>query len=176
MDSKILSSAKFDPGILVILSLIIAIAAVVFSVFLFLKLSHLEVNYNLFMRGKNGKSLEDAFKQEIGNIETLKDLNDTLHRRLTYVERSLDRSYQKCGIVKYDAFKEIGGKLSFAYVLLNDKDSGFVINSIHSREGSYTYIKEIIKGECDLPLSDEEKEAVKIALASTSAAPASASD
>ena len=57
----------------------------------------------------------------------------------------------------------MGGKLSFAYALLNDENSGYIINSIHSREGCYTYIKEIIKGESFIALSEEENEAFEIA-------------
>ena len=90
---------------------------------------------------------------------------------MMYVEKSLNRSYQKCGVVKYDAFKELGGQLSFAYALLNDSNTGFVMNCIHSREGSYTYIKDIVRGECELPLSEEEAEAVKNAIASNSPQP-----
>lgn len=47
--------------------------------------------------------------------------------------------------------------------MLNDQNSGFIFNSIHSREGSYTYIKEIIKGESYVALGDEEAEALEIA-------------
>ena len=59
----------------------------------------------------------------------------------------------------------MGGKLSFALALLNDNNSGFIINCMHSsREGCYTYIKEIIKGESFVILADEEKEALDIAM------------
>ena len=71
-------------------------------------------------------------------------INDSLNDRITRLEKSMGRSYQKRGIVKYDAFKEMGGKLSFACALLNDRNDGFIINSIHSKDGCYNYIKEII--------------------------------
>ena len=47
--------------------------------------------------------------------------------------------------------------------MLNEENSGYIINSIHSREGCYTYIKEIIKGESFIALSDEENEAFETA-------------
>ena len=69
------------------------------------------------------------------------------------------------GVVKYDAFKEMGGKLSFALALLNDYNDGFIINAMHStREGCYTYVKEIIKGECEVILAEEEKQALEEAI------------
>ena len=172
MESKIFAKLNFDPGILVILSFIISILLILLIITLFLRQSRLEVNYRIFMKGKNGKSLEETFKQQFDDIDVVKEQTDLLHKRMIYVEKSLNRSYQKCGIVKYDAFKEIGGKLSFAYALLNDSNTGFVMNCIHSREGSYTYIKDVIRGECELQLSEEEAEAIKIAMAANSPQPA----
>ena len=77
---------------------------------------------------------------------------------------NLRECYQRVGIVKYDAFKEMGGKLSFSVALLNDNETGFIINSIHSSEGCYVYTKEIVNGECAISLGDEEKKALTLAL------------
>ena len=74
-------------------------------------------------------------------------------------------TFQKYGLVKYDAFQEMGGKLSFSLCLLNEKEDGFIINAMHSREGCYTYIKEVIAGNCVIILSEEEKEALEMAKA-----------
>lgn len=54
--------------------------------------------------------------------------------------------YQKIGIVRYDAFQEMGGNLSFVLTMLDENNNGWVFNAMHSREGCYTYIKEIVKG------------------------------
>lgn len=67
-------------------------------------------------------------------------------------------------MVKYDAFHEMGGKLSFSLALLDQKNDGFIINAMHSREGCYTYIKEIVNGNSIIVLADEEKEALDIAM------------
>lgn len=175
MESKIFAKLNFDPGILVILSLVLTIILIGLVITLFLRQSRLEVNYRIFMKGKNGKSLEETFRQQLDDLDIIKEQTDLLHKRMMYVEKSLNRSYQKCGIVKYDAFKEIGGKLSFAYAMLNDSNTGFVMNCIHSREGSYTYIKDVIRGECELQLCEEESEAIKIAMNANSPQPATSS-
>lgn len=99
------------------------------------------------------KSLEDLLKTRIDEFDKLKENDIYISKRLKSLESSVNKSYQKSGIVKYDAFKEMGGKLSFAYALLNEENSGYIVNSIHSREGCYTYIKEIIKGESFIALS-----------------------
>jgi len=55
----------------------------------------------------------------------------------------------------------MGGKLSFSMALLDDKNSGCIITSVHTREGCYTYVKEIIKGESFVVLSEEERKALE---------------
>ena len=78
--------------------------------------------------------------------------------------RNLRASYQKFGLVRYNAFKGMGGNLSFAMAMLDYTNSGFVLNSVHSREGCYLYLKRIDLGQTDGPLGNEEKEAVEQAL------------
>ena len=163
VQSRLLSSLSFDPGILIYLSLILLLVAFILVIVLFVRQNALLKKYRSFMRGRGGKSIEEVLKRRIDEIDKLKENDAYISKRLKSLEQSVVRSYHKCGIVKYDAFKEMGGKLSFAYALLNDENSGYIINSIHSREGCYTYIKEIIKGESFLPLSDEENEAFEIA-------------
>ena len=75
-------------------------------------------------------------------------------------------TFQKVGLVKYDAFNEMGGKLSFSLALLNQTNDGFVLNAVHSREGCYTYIKEIVDGNSIIVLAEEEQEALKMAMES----------
>ena len=163
VQSRLLSNLSFDPGILIYLSLALLLIAFVIIIILFVRQNTLMKKYRSFMRGRGGKSIEDVLRKRIDEIDKLKDNDAYISKRLKYLEQSVNRSYQKCGIVKYDAFKEMGGKLSFAYALLNDENSGYIINSIHSREGCYTYIKEIIKGESFIALSEEENEAFEIA-------------
>ena len=164
MNSKILAGLSFDPGILIIGLFILIILLFIYIYSLQKRQAQLDKKYRAFMRGGRGaKSLDEALENKIESINNIKDINDTLNERLARIEKGLARSYQKMGIVKYDAFKEMGGKLSFAVALLNDRNDGFIINSIHSKDGCYNYIKEIIKGESYLPLGDEEAQALELA-------------
>lgn len=164
MNSKILAGLKFDPGILIIAMFLLIILLFVYIYSLQRKQAKLEKKYRAFMRGGRGaKSLDEALENKMDSLNNIKDINDTLSVRMERIEKSMANSYQKIGIVKYDAFKEMGGKLSFAVALLNNKNDGFVFNSIHSKDGCYNYIKEIIKGESYLPLGDEEAEALEMA-------------
>ena len=51
----------------------------------------------------------------------------------------------KYGIVKYDAFDDVGGKMSFALAMLDKENTGFILNAIHSRDNCFLYLKEIVK-------------------------------
>ena len=80
------------------------------------------------------------------------------------LRKQVQKTYQKIGIVRYDAFNEMGGNLSFVLTMLNDQNSGWLLNAMHSREGCYTYIKEIINGKSYVELGEEEKESLERAI------------
>lgn len=130
-----------------------------------IKQSKLKKKYKSFMGGENAKTLEEQFILRFQEVDILKAENKKIINKLDIISENLYLTYQKMGIVKYDAFKEMGGKLSFALALLNDKNDGFIINSMHSsREGCYSYIKEIINGESYVVLAEEEKLALQEAM------------
>ena len=80
------------------------------------------------------------------------------------IYKNLEITYQKVGLVKYDAFKEMGGQLSFSIALLNNKNDGFILNSVHSSDGCYSYTKEIKGGTCAIALGQEEEKALQMAI------------
>lgn len=151
-----------------ILLIAMFVVLLIFTVILInqgIRLRKLSKKYQKFIEGKDGKSLEDEILKRFSEIDSMKEELKQSNVKLSEISETLASTYQKMGIVKYDAFKEMGGKLSFAMALLDDSNSGIVINSMHSsREGCYTYAKEIIRGESFVVLSEEEKEALQMAL------------
>ena len=121
-----------------------------------IKYRRLFKSYDNFMTGKTAKNLEDIIILLRKDIRSLKNEN-----RLNRVQREC---YQKIGILKYDAFEGMGGKLSFAFCMLNYRNSGYIINSIHSRETTFNYIRIVENGQTDQVLSDEEKIVLEQAL------------
>ena len=116
------------------------------------------------MQGKDAKSLEDTITEAYRQIDELTKNDQERKEQNEKIIQDMENTFQKVGIVKYDAFKEMGGKLSFSLALLDQEDTGFVLNVMHSREACYTYVKEIIKGESYIALGDEEKEALDKAM------------
>lgn len=131
-----------------------------------IRMGRLKKRYRVFMSGQDAKSLEESLKEKMDLIDDLMKSDEENKKALRLIVNQLDRTYQKLGLVKYDAFNEMGGKLSFSLALLNKKNDGFIINAVHSREGCYTYIKEIINGNSIIMLADEEKEALEMAIKS----------
>lgn len=122
----------------------------------------LRKRYKQFMSGENGKSMETAILEKFRSIDQLEVDVKNIYEELDAINKQLVTAYQKIGIVKYDAFKEIGGKLSFVLVLLTAEDNGFILNSMHStKDGCYTYTKEVINGEVYVILSEEEQQALE---------------
>ncbi|WP_310603616.1 DUF4446 family protein [Anaerosporobacter sp.] len=166
---EVFDSIGLDIGYVLIgvigITLIIGIICIV----LLCKVHSLKKKYKSFMSGSSMESLEDEITKRFQEISNLQASTKVVQDQVSRVEDTLKVVYQKVGIVKYDAFSEMGGKLSFALALLTEENDGFLLNSMHSsREGCYTYIKEIIKGESFVILSEEEKTALKQAIESKS--------
>jgi hypothetical protein len=68
-------------------------------------------------------------------------------------------------VVRYDAFGDMGGHLSWSLALLDDGGNGVVLTSIHGRSDARTYAKNVATWTCDQALSPEEEEAIKFARA-----------
>lgn len=164
MQSSILNSLGFDPGILMIVMMAIMVFVLIYMVRVSMKLTRFLKRYRIFMRGKDAVSLEKAFAQKFLEVDHLTEVTKNHANEIAKMKEILSRTTNKIGIVKYDAFPDVGGKLSFALAMLDESNTGFVLNAIHNREGCYTYVKEIVKGESYIVLGQEEKEALRQAV------------
>lgn len=148
----------------------LSIIAVMFLVFLILhikqnkKINRLMSRYEKFMKGKNAENLSAAIEENFQQMDKLERSYEKNEEMFHSTLHNITSTFHKLGIVKYDAFKEMGGNLSFALCLLDDSNTGFILNTMHGRDSSYTYIKEIIKGEAYATLGEEEKEALDKAM------------
>lgn len=133
-----------------------------------IRISKQKKRLSKFMEGSDAKSLEAIVKEKLDEFSKLKTDIASVQNRVDELDETILKVYRKSAIVRYDAFKEMGGKLSFALALLTAENNGFIINSMHSsREGCFTYIKEIIDGKSFVTLSEEEKQALDEAVNST---------
>ena len=153
--------------VLLYLVLVLLIMQVVFiGIVINLQMKHkrMQEKYQILMRGKDGKSLEKGFLEQFKTVEKLERAVKQNTRDIDTIYKRMKTHYQKIGIVRYDAFQEMGGNLSFVLTMLDENNNGWVFNAMHSREGCYTYIKEIVKGESYMELGEEERESLKKAM------------
>lgn len=159
-----LSQLGIDSELLTVILLVLWLILFVMVIVLLVNYNAMKQSYNLFMKGSDGQSLESQIGSLFNDIAVLKLSSEKNRNDIRKIIENLRDTYQRVGIVKYDAFKEMGGKLSFSIALLNDNKTGFILNSVHSSDGCYVYTKEIINGECAISLGEEEKKALMLAL------------
>ncbi len=154
-------------GTFVLILLIVVVVLIILLAITMHRLTLLTRRYDAFMEGKNGQSLENVLLERIKQVDRVTDAEAANKRQIKRIMEHFDHTYQKLGVVKYNAFDEMGGKLSFSLALLNRRNDGFILNAMHSREGCFTYIKEIVNGKSVTTLSEEEEEALQMAIEDT---------
>jgi len=132
------------------------------------QISQLKKRYKIFMEGKDAKNLESTLIKRLDQVDSLIAANSSNERDIKTLFNNMKSTFQKAGLVKYDAFNELGGKLSFSLALLNEVDTGYMLNVVHNRDSCYIYMKEIIQGNSVIMLTDEEKQALDMAMNKTS--------
>lgn len=149
--------------------IIIGLAVVVFILIILtiiniVQMRKLKKGYKVFMTGKGAKNLEDTLIKRLNQVDALIESNDENKKNIKSLFANMQLTYQKMGLIKYDAFNEMGGKLSFSLAMLDKRNNGYIINAMHTREGCYTYIKEIVDGNSIIVLSEEEQKALDRAM------------
>lgn len=120
--------------------------------------------YKVFMGRESGGSLERRMLDRFAKMTELEGEVNGFQDELKTIEKRLRGSYQKCAVVRYDAFNEAKGNISFALCLLDHNNSGIILNSMYANEGCYTYIRELKFGNSDFPLTEEEDLALQKAM------------
>jgi preprotein translocase subunit Sec61beta len=164
MNIERLSELGIDPYYIIIVMVLLQCLIIVLLIGSHIRYFRMRKNYASFMRGKDGLSMEAGILSKFEEVDKYINITDENTKDIKDIYRRIGSHYQKVGIVKYDAFLEMGGNLSFALTLLDQDDTGFIMNVLHSRDGCYTYIKEIIKGESYIELVEEESESLERAI------------
>ena len=162
--SSIFDNLGIDPGIIIIILLVLTIFLLVKSVSSSMRLSRLERKYKTFMKGSDAQSLEKIFVRKFAQIDKLYEAKEDHEHYILFIKKNLEKMFSKYGVEKYDAFDDVGGKLSFALALLDKDNTGLILNAVHSRDNCFLYLKEIVKGESYVMLSQEEVEALRKAV------------
>ena len=155
-----LGLGSLDIGVVILVLCIIILILLVINITNICSINKLKKKYNKFMTGKNAKSLENEIIALFEDNKFIKSSIDKNKKDIRTLYKNMESTFQKIGIIKYDAFNQMGGKLSFCLALLDENNNGFILNSVHSAEGCYSYTKEIINGESSISLREEDKQAL----------------
>lgn len=164
MNSPILEylmSYGIDPAYIMIGISAVLILLIILYLVCIVKMKKLRKAYNCFMKGKDMESMEEVLMKQFDRIKVLEEADREKRKEINSLKILMQKSYQKAGLVKYDAFREMSGKLSYALALLDQNDNGVIITSMYSRDGCFSYAKEVIMGESKINLSEEEQEALE---------------
>ena len=128
-------------------------------------LKKINKNYKNFMKKiGNGNNIDEVLKNYIDKVEEVQNKNNEIIAYCEKLSNEISVCIKKVGMVRYSAFKDTGSDLSFALALLNDNKDGVILNGIYSREMSNIYAKQVKNGKCNNKLSEEEAQALEIAV------------
>ncbi len=168
MNSRLLEAIGLGNLDIAYIFVFLLVWIVVLTVFIIIQINQnkkLRKKYEKFMQGKNASSLEDKIAELCEEHEALMSASSVHNKQLRDLYKKQKKDFQKFSIVKYDAFSQQGGKLSYCIVMLDEDNNGFILNYVHGTEGCYSYIKHVKNGSCDIELAKEEKHALEKAMA-----------
>jgi len=152
------------PWILMGLAVVLA-ALIIVVICLLIKIKELTRKSAILFEGKDGKSLENLILKNSADIKEMDAEIQELYNISNQLHNLALASIHKVGIIRFNPFGDIGGDQSFSVAFLDGKNTGVIISSLHTKEGTRVYSKPIIKGEADkYILTEEEKKVVKIAM------------
>ena len=141
--------------------IIMGIIFFMFSIFLYNQFKQLQRKYQVLTKGSEKKQIGELFEEYFEKIDELKSIREDLHGEIEEVKALAAAGLHHIGIVRYSAYEDVGGDLSFSLALLDGDYSGILVTSIFGRDESRTYAKPISRGESSYKLTYEEQEAIR---------------
>jgi hypothetical protein len=153
-------------GIALIALTVACILLIVAVILLARRTSRLDRRLAGITRGSDGSSLESILDAHLDKVYEVSHELDELAAKTAVLESTQRRALQRTGFVRFNPFEDTGGNQSFALAILDAQGYGLIVTSLHSRGGTRVYGKPVTGGRPDAALSDEETEALRLALAS----------
>lgn len=151
-------------GILAAAALALAVILLIVVIIQQRRIRRLEERVTALSAGADGDSLEDMLINILDSYSGIHHQLENNTADIEHIYRQIHHTIQKVGIVKYDAFKQMGGNLSSVIVLLDQDNNGFLLNTVQNIDGCYSYVKQVRNGRSDIELTDEEQDAMETAL------------
>ena len=151
-------------NILVYISLIVSTISIILAVFAMINTQQSRALKKYFRKYEQPENLEEVVEHIITKLSELDDHAGRTNTNLEALRNQADSATQHVGIVRYNSNGDDGGNLSFSAALLDAYQSGIVLTSLHGRQNNRIYAKVIVEGASESTLSEEERDALLMAL------------
>ena len=150
---------------LLLASMLLILVLLILVVYTMVRLSTMNARYRAMMRGSNSEDLEGMLIQHIHEVEKVSATNTRILEENELIRQFIRKSLVRTAMVRFRAFEDMGGDLSYAVAMLDANNDGVIFSSIFARADSRSYIKPIRGGSSEYPLTEEKKGVLKEAMA-----------
>lgn len=153
-----------DVNVILIIAISVSAVSTIVAIIAIIWLIKLNRRYSKFIsKFDNEENIEDTLRKYIDKVGEINEENKLIKANVKTIERQLLRCVQRVGMVRYNAFEDVGSELSFALAVLDNDLNGYVLNAVYGRDSSSIFAKPIEGGTSSYTLSDEEIKALSIA-------------
>jgi len=151
-----------------IVFVLLAVVSVLFliNVFLIWRFNKTNKKIDALLEAGKIQSFKDVFLRQREITGELEEGLKEAFLKIEELRKISEKTIQKIAVIRFNPFNEIGGNQSFSIAMLDDKNNGFVISSLFTKDGNRVYAKAVKEGKSDFLLSDEEREAIARAISS----------
>lgn len=119
---------------------------------------------NAKLSGEHAGDIIDCLTEQQVSLERLESALNEVQGKISEHAVTLTDCLKNVGVVRFNAFDDVGGEQSFAVVILDSKRNGVAVSSLYGRQDSRVYAKAIVDGQAERALSDEEQKALELAI------------
>ncbi|MCK4892306.1 MAG: DUF4446 family protein [Candidatus Pacebacteria bacterium] len=161
--TDIINFINQNQEIVIILTITVLFVFFIWNIYLSYNLRKIKKRTRSFFMSGEAKDLEEIIYKQIKKTNEINIKIKKLIENNEKIRKNMDNCIQKVGVIRFNPFRDVGGNQSFAIALLDKYLNGVTILSLYSRDDMKVYSKKITKGRSEYKLSDEEKEAIRIA-------------
>lgn len=154
-NQSIVEAIWFGPTVLAALLVLVCLSA-----WLYIQLQSVKNRWRQLLEGRRGEDLERLLYDHLRERVELQEQTHRLNQRVAELESKMQRTKRFLGVVRYDAFEDVGGSQSFALAIYDDQGNGAIVNSLVGRTDCRVYCKPLVGGKSDRSLSKEELQAM----------------
>ena len=149
---------------------IFCIVLLIMCISLFTKIKRIDEKRGMVLPENSLGNIQDTLKNHSQLLSELSNKLDQITNIQNKLSLKVDNCIQHIGLVRFNAFDDVGGEQSFALTLLDENQNGIIISNIYGRQDTRVYAKNVKAGKCERTLSDEETKAINIAMNNQSVA------